>query len=279
MTETEKNFFFDQTIPISLTILVFAGLGLVLFLVILGLNRLPGPNIDLRLRWTDILAGLVIYFKTSVDFTLFIGRLMQSNQGWKKRVAIETGTALGNGGSTIIILSLWVIFKRLNVLLGTMTLLAALVLFELANEGLSHFENFRQAGRIKKTLYLLIEKFLGVVLKVIHPVTSKILPDLKSKLKGDRPLDWNKLFVFSLSVPFILGLDDFAGYVPLFSVVNVFGFALGVMAAHMLLNMALFLKPEATIKWVRNQWIAILGSLAFIALAVWGIVEAVRILV
>ncbi len=233
----------------------------------------------LRLRWTDVAAGLLVYFKTSVDFALFIGRLMRSNQGWKKRIAIETGTALGNAVSTMLILSLWVIFKQLHILLGLMTLLAALVLFEMAAEGLSHFEDWNSAGKFKKSFYLVLQKLLNAILKVTHPVTSRIMPNLSKKLKGEETLPWFSLFIFALSIPFILGLDDFAGYVPLFSLVNVFGFAVGVMAAHMILNLALFLKPQTTITWVRNQWVALLGSVAFIGLGVWGIIEAIRVLI
>lgn len=55
------------------------------------------------------------------------------------------------------------------------------------------------------------------------------------------------LFLFASSVPFILGLDDFAGYVPLFSVINVFGFAIGVFLGHMILNILLYISPERTI--------------------------------
>jgi len=49
------------------------------------------------------------------------------------------------------------------------------------------------------------------------------------------------LCVFSFTVPFILGLDDFAGYVPLFDLINVFGFAIGVFSGHMFLNIMLYI--------------------------------------
>ena len=62
-----------------------------------------------------------------------------------------------------------------------------------------------------------------------------------------------KLLLFSFSVPFILGLDDFAGYVPLFNIINVFGFSLGVIGAHMLLNIALFING-CYCQIVRNEW-------------------------
>ena len=85
-----------------------------------------------------------------------------------------------------------------------------------------------------------------------------------------------KLLLFSFSVPFILGLDDFAGYVPLFNIINVFGFSLGVIGAHMLLNIALFINPDATVKIVRNEWVSFIGSLAFIGLGIWGLIEVAK---
>src|SRR5580693_4782522 len=128
----KTNLFYQQAIPISLTMVVFAALSTALFFLIQILNKFVPANqaVLVRFHWTDILAGMFVYFKTSVDFTLFIGRLMQSNQGWRKRIAIEIGTALGNAVSTMLVLCLWVIFKELRFLLGLMTFVAALVLFE-----------------------------------------------------------------------------------------------------------------------------------------------------
>ncbi len=79
-------------------------------------------------------------------------------------------------------------------------------------------------------------------------------------------------------MPFILGLDDFAGYVPLFTVVNVYGFAIGVIASHTILNIALFLSPQKTIVIVKNEIVSFLGALAFIGLGVYGLVETVKII-
>ena len=45
--------------------------------------------------------------------------------------------------------------------------------------------------------------------------------------------------------------------------VNVFGFSIGVIGAHMLLNIALFINPQATVKAVRNEWVSFIGALAF----------------
>ena len=103
------------------------------------------------------------------------------------------------------------------------------------------------------------------------------MPDLGEKLKGKEGLTWWGLFAFSFSIPFILGLDDFAGYVPLFNVVNVFGFAIGVFLGHTLLNIFLFISPSHTITAVKNEYVSFVGTLAFIMLAFYGLFEVIRI--
>jgi hypothetical protein len=204
---------------------------------------------------------------------------MKANPWWKNRIAIEIGTAVGNGLGTILILCFWVIFKQLNILLAIMILLSALVLFEMAQSGLEHFGSWRFKFGLKRRLYNFLNGILTPVLKLTRPVTSRILPNFSKTLQGDKSLKWAALLIFSLTTPFILGLDDFAGYVPLFSLVNVFGFALGVMAAHTILNIGIFANPDATINFFKNQWISFIGTVAFIGLAVFGIIEAVRILI
>ncbi len=277
---SKPNPLFEQAIPITLTGVVFSALALALYITIRLLNLLPSSgDIALRVYWRDVLVGALIYFKTSVDFAILIGYLMRANPGWKNRIAIEIGTAVGNGLGTILILCFWVIFKQFDFLLALMILFSAMVLFELADGGLKHFESWSFRFGLKRRLYSLMKGFLEPILNVTKPLTSKILPNFSETLKGDQKLKWTALLVFSLTTPFILGLDDFAGYVPLFSLVNVFGFALGVMAAHMILNIGLFASPDRTVKLFQNQWISFVGSAAFIGLACWGIVEAIKILI
>ncbi len=269
----------QQLIPLFLTVVVFFALYGIFFAAIFGLNLIPGTeNISLKVRWYDVLIGGTIYLKTSVDFAIFMGRLMSSNPGWKNRIAIEIGTALGNGLGTIVVLIIWTFFKEVEWLLAIMIFIASIVLFELAFASLEHFSNWEGGGKFKHYTYAIINKGLTLAVKFTQPITKKILPDLGEKLKGSQALPWKKLLLFSFSVPFILGLDDFAGYVPLFNIVNVFGFSLGVIGAHTLLNIALFINPDATVKIVRNEWVSFIGSLAFIGLGIWGLIEVVKII-
>ncbi|MEQ1561739.1 MAG: hypothetical protein ABL899_03430, partial [Nitrospira sp.] len=268
--------FYEQFIPLSLTVVVFLALGTLFYFVIRILNLLPGTeNILLEIRWYDVLIGGTIYLKTSVDFAIFMGRLMTSNPGWKNRIAIEIGSAVGNGLGTVAVLVVWTFFKEIEWLLGLLVLIASLVLFELAYASLEHFSNWEGEGKIKRKFYWLMDNGLETVIKFTQPITRKILPDLGEKLKGSQSLPWKSLVFFSFSVPFILGLDDFAGYVPLFNIVNVFGFSIGVIGGHMLLNIAIFLNPSLTVRVVRNEWVSFVGALAFIGLGVWGLIEVV----
>lgn len=245
-----------QLIPLFLTLVVFAALIGILHFI---LSFLP---VSLVPRWYDVAVGATIYLKTSIDFAIFMGRLMATNPGWKNRIAIEIGTAAGNAIGTIAIIGLWVVFKDIQLLLAAMVFLASLVLLELAYGSLEHFRSLRGP-------YTILRKVLTVV--------TRFTPKIGADLRGKKGLSWGRLLTFSMSVPFILGLDDFAGYVPLFTVVNVYGFAIGVIGAHTLLNIALFLSPRRTIAAVKNAWISFFGALAFIGLAIYGLWETVRI--
>jgi len=268
----------SQVVPIALTGVVMAGFLALLHAAIILFNLIPASEkIHLEIRWVDVLVGATIYLKTSIDFAIFIGRMMAANPGWRNRVAIEIGTAAGNALGTIAIIGLWVTLKHVDLLLALMVFIASLVLFELAHSSLEHFANWQGQGGIRKMLFFLMHGLLDRVKKIIDPVLSRVMPDLGSAMKGKSSLSWQPLLMFSATVPFILGLDDFAGYVPLFSVVNVYGFAIGVIASHTLLNIALFLSPKKTIIVVKNEVVSFFGALAFIGLGVYGLVETVRI--
>ena len=268
-----------QTVPLFLTVLILIDLILVLYVTIILLNGIGfEEKIALKIYPLDILVGMTIYLKTSIDFAIFIGRMMHKNPGWKNRIAIEIGTAIGNGVGTLLVLIIWVFVKNVEILLAGMIFLASLVLFELAYDGVEHFSKWKNNDGIKKTLYHLIEFPLKQILRVIKPVLGRLIPNIGSHLKGESLRSWRSLLIFSFGIPFILGLDDFAGYVPLFNVINVFSFAIGVLAGHTLLNIALFLNPDITTRLVKNEWISYFGSIAFVGIAVYGFIEIARML-
>lgn len=273
----KQSIFKAQVIPIALTVLVAIALTAVLWFEIKTLNLFTTSDIVLHIRWSDILIGLTIYLKTSIDFAIFIGRLMEKNPGWKNRVAIEIGTAAGNAAGTLAILAVWTFFKEVRWLLALMIFLAALVLFKLAEDSMEHAKGpEHKYPRWFRRIVSSFDKILGKFNTLIAPILKYILPNIS--MRGGENLSFWGLFSFSFTVPFILGLDDFAGYVPLFNIVNVFGFAIGVFAGHMILNMFLFISPNRTVQAVKNPVISFIGSLAFVGLGIWGLIEVVKII-
>lgn len=276
---SKQKIYPDQIIPLSLTVVVFVVMSALLYIEVNVLNKfvISREVIQLHLRWSDVLIGMTIYLKTSIDFAIFIGRLMSKFPGWKNRIMIEIGTALGNALGTLGILVLWDLFREVRFLMALMIVIAALVLFRLAEEGLDHVKD--EKGHYAYGFFgfaHLFEKVLSRFNRLVAPVLDKVVPRLSLDESGKKTF-W-KLFVLSVTVPFILGLDDFAGYIPLFSIVNVYGFAIGVFLGHMILNIFLFLSPQNTIRLVKNPIISFLGSLAFVGLGLWGLFEAAKLI-
>ncbi len=267
----------NQFLPVSLTVIIAILLIGILWIEIVVLNQFTSTKIITRINVIDIFVGLTIYLKTSIDFAIFIGRLMDQNPGWKSRIAIEIGTAAGNAAGTFAILLIWAFFKEIRWLLAIMIFLAALVLFKLAEESLEHAKDedkkFSQFFRIAVDSF---EKILGKLNGFVLPALKYIIPNVN--MRQEKHLSFWPLFSFSFTIPFILGLDDFAGYVPLFNVVNVFGFAIGVFLGHMILNMLLYISPARTVKAVKHPVLSFLGSVAFTGLGVWGIMEVVKLI-
>lgn len=272
-----KSSFFAQIIPLILTVVVCVILILVIWVEVLILNSFTKTGILVQVRWSDVLIGMTIYLKTSVDFAIFIGNLMSTFPGWKNRIMIEVGTAVGNALGTIIVLALWDIFRDIKPLLALMIVWAAVVLFKLAEEGLEH--THEGSYNLPAWFYTLADK-LETVLHIINgwtaPIIDRIMPNLSMRPPAN--LTYMALFAFSFKVPFILGLDDFAGYVPVFDIVNVFGFSIGVLSGHMILNALLFVSPQRTITVVKHPVISLLGSVAFVLLALWGFREVAHLL-
>ncbi|MCL5113818.1 MAG: hypothetical protein M1372_01450 [Patescibacteria group bacterium] len=266
----------QQVIPILLTFITFLSLWGILYLLILALNLLPAKmKIILILRKRDILIGLAIYLKTSVDFAIFIGNLMHSNPGWKKRIAIELGTALGNGLGTLLVLIIWTFFKEIPVLMALMITAASLILLRMAQESLEEFLKYENFAKVHSSISLL-QKQLNFINSLSGKLLKPLIPNLS--IINAKMLSFANLAMFSITIPFILGLDDFAGYIPLFSIVNVYGFAVGVFLGHMLLNLGLFLSPGKTTAVVRHPIVLILGGLAFVGISLWGFWEVIKIL-
>jgi len=157
-----------------------------------------------------------------------------------------------------------------------MVIIASFVLLEMAEGSFNEFIEFNK-NKTKIIGYIkTLKKPLNYINNFTSPVLGFFIPDLS--LKDVKPLSFINLAVFSLSIPFVLGLDDFAGYIPLFSIINVFGFAIGVFAGHMLLNIGLFIFPKKTVGIVKNPIVLLFGGAVFIFIALFGFYEALRLL-
>jgi hypothetical protein len=267
----------NQFIALPLTAIACAAMVGLLLAEVTLINHFASQKIILKFHLADILIGLTVYLKTSIDFAIFIGRLMEQNRGLRGRIAIEIGTALGNAVGTLAVLLLWAGFKEVHWLLALMILVAALVLLRLAEDGLEHILAVRH--HYPKWLNQFVTGFehsLETINRPFEPFLGKLLP--AKTLNSSHRTTFLALLAMAFTVPFILGLDDFAGYVPLFSVVNVVGFASGVFIGHMILNIFLYLSPRRTIAAVKNPLISLAGSLAFVILAAWGLWEAAKLL-
>jgi len=272
-----KQRLINQALPVALTIVVCFLLAGLLWLQISILNMFTATDISLTLRLGDVLVGITVYLKTAIDFAVFTGHLMDENPGTKGRIGIEIGTAFGNAAGTMLILLIWTFFKEVHWLLAIMIFLAALVLIRLAQDSLDHALSV--LDRYPKPFAMFVrglDMVLRTIDKLTGPILDKVVPS--HKLKASRQATFWGLFAMAFTVPFILGLDDFAGYVPLFNIVNIFGFGVGVFVGHMILNMLLYISPKRTIKAVKNPIFAVVGSVAFVVLAGWGFYEATRLL-
>ena len=221
LASLRRNKLLRSLIPILLTVVVCSLLIAALWVEIHALNSFTTANISLKLRLRDVLVGVVVYLKTAIDFAMFIGQLMDKNPGVKGRIGIEIGTALGNAAGTMAILLVWTLFRQVNWLLAGMIFLAGLVLIRLAQDSLDHaLERKLEYPRWFQMTIEGLDYALQRIDKVTSPVLDKIVPS--HKLKVSRQKTMLALLAMAFTVPFILGLDDFAGYVPLFNMVNVF---------------------------------------------------------
>lgn len=263
----------EQLLPILLTAFICLCLIIVLHFFVQMLNLFPiQGKIIPQFRIADILIGMTIYLKTAIDFALFIGKLMRDHPGWKNRIAIETGTALGNSVGTLSILAVWTLFKDIPLLLAAMILLASLVLFRLAEDSLEELRIRQMRDTVRK-----LTVFLQRINTFFAPLTSSLFPPKQTRTTAY--MSFLLLLAFSFRIPFILGLDDFAGYIPLFSLVNVVSFITGVFVGHMLLNAFLFASPRLTTKIISLPAVSLIGGIAFLLIGSWGFIEALHILI
>lgn len=267
----------EKIIPGILALLTFLILSTLLYWALLFLDSLHlNYPVILDFRKREVIFGILIYLKTAIDFAIFMGNLMHTNPGWRKRIAIAFGTSIGNAFGTFLILIVWTLFKEIPALMTAGVFISSVILLKLAEENFEIFLKQKKSFIKIRMPVNLLQNQLDFVNNQFRPVLKFLVPDLN--LTGTKKLSFINLIVFSFTIPFILGINDFAGYIPLFEYVNVFGFTLGVMLGHMLLTIGLFLLPKKTVGIVKHPVVLIGGGLAFLAIGIFGFFEAFKIL-
>ncbi len=134
-------------------------------------------------------------------------------------------------------------------------------MIKLAFEGIEYFEN-------AKDIPAIFRKNLAKTLTVMHSVTTIFtfwIPELGSpKVKK---MNLKTLTTWSFLLPFIIGLDDFVGYMGAMTIYNVFSLLVGIYFADILIDILIFVSPTFTKKMVESSILSILAAFAFIYLA------------
>ena len=274
-----KKVFIRKIVPLFFAIVTFLVLSTVLYGILLFLSSLPlNYPIILDFRRREVLIGIAIYLKTAIDFAILMGNLMHTNPGWKKRIAIGLGTAIGNAFGTFSILVIWTLAKEFRILVIVFIFVSSAILLRLAEESFEEFLKQRKSFikiNIRKPVSLL-QNQLDFVNRIFRPILKFFVRDLD--LTKTKKLSFANLVIFSFTIPFILGFNDFSAYIPLFAYINVFGFTLGILLGHTLLTIGLFAFPKKTIVFVKHPIVLIWGGLAFIGIAVFGFWQVIKIL-
>lgn len=273
-----ESVWYSQVIPLSL-----AFVSMAVFLVILGLNAhllnkvFPVEPIKFVFRPLDLALGLYLYIKTSVDFAVFIGSMMVANRGWKNRVAVEWGTSLGNFAGTILILWIWVMFRSIGPIFeGLIVLIASFVLLELAAGSMERLKAARwdKAGGFREWFYKGAKNLL--IIRRYTAVFLGWMPDVEGAMAGKKLPNFRALLLYSFTIPFILGSDDFASYLSVFNVVNVLSFASGVILGHGLLLAGMFAAPMVVERLMASPSFSALAVTTFFVIFGIGVQDGSR---
>ena len=186
MNRKSESVLITQAVPLILTGIIFIGLAIFLRFFIIILNNFSDVDISLKIRLTDVLVGLTIYLKTSVDFAIYIGNLMHSYPGWKNRISIELGTAVGNALGTLIVLAIWNFFRDVEALLAIMIFIASLVLLRLAEDGFEHALAGNKLSGFLRQILMITEKILSKINSIYAPIFNKLIPSLNVKAQSKK---------------------------------------------------------------------------------------------
>ena len=251
----------NQSFPVVTCLVLFAFFMAASTLFITQLiNPASTEKIIIHLLPVDVAVGFFLYFVTAIDYALVVGRMQSINNGLKARFTMNVFTCLGCFVGVTFVLFLWGLAKEIDWLIVALLFFAGSVMVKLAFESLEYFQEAKNIPPLFRTLSIKIITFLHDLTK---PLTFWI-PELASPKIAKMPI--KKLASWAFLLPFIIGLDDFIGYMGAMTIYNVFSLLLGIYVADIVIDVLIFTSPKLTKKVVEGAILSLLASWAFLYL-------------
>jgi hypothetical protein len=231
-----------------------------IFFITYFINPMSTEKILLEFHLKDFLVGFFLYFITAVDYALIVGRMQTVNRGLQPRFVMNVFTCLGCFVGVTLVLFVWGFAKEIDWLIVALLIFAGSVMVKLAYEGLEYFEN---APNIAKPIRVLTTQGVTFLHRLTEGLTFWI-PELASpKVKKMR---LSQLALWAGVLPFIIGLDDFVGYMGAMTIYNVFSLLFGIYLADIVIDILIFISPKLTKKMVESAILSLLATYAFLYL-------------
>jgi len=138
---------------------------------------------------------------------------------------------------------------------------AGAVMIKLAHEGQEYYEDAKQIPAAFRNITI---KTLTFFYSVTRFATFWI-----PELSGPKVKKMNVIHLakWSFILPFIIGLDDFIGYMGAMTIYNVFSLLFGIYLADIVIDIIIFVSPSFTKKLVESPSLSFVATYAFIYLA------------
>jgi len=236
------------------------------------INPFSSEKIAIQLHPIDVFVGFFLYFVTAVDYALIVGRMQIANPGGKARFVMNVCTCVGCFAGVSLVLFLWGFAKEIDWFIIVLLIFAGSVMIKLAYESLDYFA---EAKSIWKPLR---QVTVGGV-TFLHNLTQGLtfwIPELGSPKVQKMSL--LKLASWSFLLPFIIGLDDFVGYMGAMTIFNVFSLLIGIFFADVFIDVLIFTSPQITKRIVESAVLSFLASFAFLYLMYKSYSEAILLI-
>lgn len=225
------------------------------------INPFSTEQIQIVLYPSNILVGFFLYFVTAVDYALVVGRMQVVNSGFKARIVMNIFTCVGCYVGVSLVLFLWGFAKEVYWILVPLLIFAGAIMLKLAYEGKDYlvFDN-----PIAKKIGNGTTKLLTILYFPTRLLTAWV-PELATP--NVQRMHITELAKWSFLLPFIIGLDDFIGYMGAMTIYNVYSLLFGIYIADIVIDLIIFISPKFTKKLVESPMLSLLAAYAFLYLA------------